>query len=138
MLNLPKIEVDPKFLSPITLAFVGDAVYEIFVRQGLLQKGDMPVGKLHKLSVQKVRASSQSKAFDYLVETLSETEVTMLKRGRNAHSATTPKNCDVVSYRKATGIECLFGYLYLNQEYNRLNEIFTTIEHILLSEESSK
>lgn len=135
MLDLQKLETDPKFLSPITLAFIGDAVYEIFVRQSLLQNGDMPVGKLHKLAVQKVRATSQAKAFDHLVDTLPEIEVTMLKRGRNTHSATTPKNCDVVSYRKATGIECLFGYLYLNQSYERLNEIFETIEHILLNEE---
>ncbi|MEG2295153.1 MAG: ribonuclease III domain-containing protein [Oscillospiraceae bacterium] len=131
MLNLQKLELDPKFLSPITLAFIGDAIYEVFVRQSLLQKGDMPVGKLHRLSVEKVRASSQAKAFDTLVETLSESEVTVLKRGRNAHSSTTPKNCDVVSYRKATGIESLFGYLYLNQEYERLNEIFAMVEHIL-------
>ena len=114
----------PSLLAPLVLAYVGDAVYETYVRNKLiLMHPDMPVYKLHKEAVKYVRAHAQSNSILAIEEKLSEQEVAVYKRGRNAKSPTVPKNADVSEYRRATGLEALMGYLYLSGEKNRLDEV---------------
>ena len=118
---------DPKLLSPGTLAFLGDAVYELYVRQMLVETANMPVNKLHGLAVERVRASFQSNAYSVIEEHLTEEEQAIWKRGRNANSVKAPKNADPVEYRRATGLEALFGYLFLLGRKERLEELFEMI-----------
>lgn len=115
---------NPRLLSPLTLAFVGDGVFELLVREQLVAKGSMPAGKLHKLAVEQVRASAQAACYDALSEALSEEEADILRRGRNAN-VRPPKSCTVEDYHKATAIEALFGYLYLCGRRERIAELFT-------------
>lgn len=114
-------------LSPLTLAFIGDAVYELLVRGQVLARGSAPVGKLHHRTVDFVRADAQAKAVRSIQPVLTETEAAVLRRGRNANSAHIAKNADPADYRYATGLEALFGYLYLIGENQRLRELFTLI-----------
>ncbi len=116
----------PALLSPLTLAFIGDGVYELLVREHLAAKGSMPAGKLHKMAVELVRASAQAGLYNKLEEEnlLTEQEFAVMKRGRNNNSCHCPKNADPIEYRKATGIEALFGYLYLERQMARLDELF--------------
>ncbi|MEG2038618.1 MAG: ribonuclease III domain-containing protein [Oscillospiraceae bacterium] len=122
---------NPKLLSPLTLAFIGDGVYELLVRERLIAKGSMPVGTLHTLAVQQVRASYQSKGYHALLNILTDEEVSIMKRGRNAKGVHSPKNSDPTEYRHATGVEALFGFLYLNGSIDRINELFTYIQQNL-------
>ena len=101
-------KVDPRTLSPLTLAFIGDGVFELLVRERLVCEGNRPAGALHKRSVAMVRAVAQAEAMDRLLPLLTETEAAVYRRGRNAH---TSRNRE--EYHKATGLEALFVYLYL-------------------------
>lgn len=121
-------ECDPKLLSPGTLAFLGDAVYELFVRQRLVERANMPVNKLHLLVVEQVRASYQSDAYERIRERLTEEEEAVWKRGRNANGVKAPKHANPAEYRRATGLEALFGYLFLQGKIDRLNQLFEWIE----------
>lgn len=120
-------KVNPNELSPLTLAFVGDCVYELFVRESLVCEANRPVNDLHKLSTAKVCAGFQAEALKKIDCVLTEKEKAVAKRGRNAHSNHTAKNASVIDYRLATGLESLFGYLYLNGESDRLKELFKII-----------
>lgn len=128
MLDLRLNDTNPKLLSPLTLAFIGDAVYELLVRERLASANSLPANTMHKRAVTKVCASAQSKAFDALCEILTEDELSVLKRGRNANSTKVPKNSTPCDYRKATGVESLFGYLYLKGELERVNALYLFIE----------
>lgn len=121
-------ETDPRLLSPGTLAFLGDAVYELFVRQRLVETANMPVNKLHLLAVEQVRASFQSDAYERIEAYLTEEEQTIWKRGRNANGVKAPKNANPAEYRRATGLEALFGYLFLLGRTQRLSQLFELIE----------
>lgn len=109
--------------SPLVLAYIGDAVYELYIRTLLLSKGNAPVHKLHKQSITYVKAKAQSDIIHKLIEILQPEEIDIVKRGRNAKSGTIPKNADVTEYKYATGFETLLGYLYLKQDYARLMEL---------------
>lgn len=110
--------------SPLVLAYIGDSVYEVYVRTRVIEEhSDMPAYKLHRLTVQYVKAHAQSDSMIEIEKILNEKEISVYKRGRNAKSATVPKNADLTDYRRATGFEALIGYLYLEQETDRLNEI---------------
>ena len=117
-------EQNPKLLSPLTLAFVGDGVYELLVRKRIVEAGSMPPKKLNAHKVEMVRASSQAAVYDGLEPLLTEDERDMLKRGRNAHTGSVPKNAQMADYRKATGVEALFGFLYLKGDRERLYFLF--------------
>ncbi len=117
----------PHLLSPSTLAFVGDVVYELLVRERLVAGGDRPVGRLHNAAVEQVRASAQAQAYHILEPHLTDKELAVLKRGRNANTASPPKNADPQHYRKATGVETLFGLLHLQGQSERIEELFTLI-----------
>ncbi len=112
-------EVDVHTLSPLALAFVGDGVYSLLVRERLLTEANRPVGELHRLAVAAVRAEAQAAAVDRLLPLLTEQELAVYKRGRNAHSTRTG-----AEYHKGTGLETLFGYLYLSGELDRVRELF--------------
>lgn len=113
----------PNLYSPLTLAFVGDSVYELYVRSRLMQKGSLQVNKLHKLAIHFVKASAQAQSISNIMDKLTEEELAVYKRGRNAKSNTVPKNADVTEYRMATGFEALLGYLYLDEQAERLREL---------------
>ena len=121
----------PKQLSPLTLAFLGDAVFELLVRERFVTNGNPPVAKLQKKTIAVVCASAQSRAIFLLEGLLSEEETDIYKRGRNANGHHVPKNADPVEYRRATGLEALFGYLYLKGEQARIRFLFDHIwEHL--------
>mgnify|MGYP002873030404 CR=1 FL=1 len=107
---------------------MGDAVYEILVRERIVHRANMPVNKLHLQAVEQVRASYQSRAYAVIEPLLSEEEQAALKRGRNISSIKPPKNGKMQDYRRATG---LFGYLYLQGKIDRINELFEKIEQEL-------
>ena len=117
-------ESKARMYSPLTLAFLGDAVYSLLVRQMLSVEENKPTGKLHKQSIKYVNAAFQAQMIRELLPVLSENEEAVFKRGRNAHSSHSPKNQDAADYRYATGLEALYGYLYLCGEIQRINEIF--------------
>ena len=110
--------------SPLTLAFLGDSVYDTLVREHLLRRANMPVAKLHTAKIKLVCAEFQSKTYDLVAEKLSDHELAVLKRGRNATGNTVPKHADAVEYRRATAVESLFGYLYLTGQEQRIKELF--------------
>lgn len=122
-----KEECNPKNLSPLTLAFIGDGVFEVFVREQLICQANRPVNDLHWLTVSHVKASAQKAAMERLLPVLTEEEITMFKRGRNAKSNSTPKNASEGDYHWATGFECLWGYLYLSDQSQRLEELFAIV-----------
>lgn len=120
-------ECDPRQLSPLTLAFVGDGAFELFVRERLVCKANCPVNALHKSSITQVCCSAQARALQKLLPILTEEEEAVYKRGRNAHVGHVPKNSSSADYHSATGFEAMFGYLYLKGELERLRELFSLI-----------
>ncbi len=121
--------LNPKQLSPLTLAFLGDAVFELLVREELVLQANMPVGQLHHRAVGVVCAGAQSAAVEILEPLLTEEEVEIYKRGRNANAHHVPKNSDLADYRRATGLEALFGYLYLKGEQERIRFLYAAIRN---------
>ena len=117
---------NPNLLSPSVLAFVGDAVYGLYVRTKLAEV-NRPSGELHKLSVKLVNATAQAEAFRLIEPMLTEKELSVFKRGRNFHTGNTPKNSTGGEYHLATGLETLFGFLYLSNENDRAKELFNII-----------
>lgn len=120
---------DIAMLSPLQLAYIGDAVYELLVRTYLLKK-KLPVKELHKSTTKYVKAKAQATIVHVLEDVLSEEEQTVVKKGRNAKSNTMPKNADMIDYKYATGFEALMGYLYLTGQDNRIAELFEVVSNI--------
>ncbi len=116
-------EQDIRSYSPLTLAYIGDCVYEIIVRTVVVGRKNKAVQKLYKDTAAVVKAASQCKVYDSLLEIVTEEEADILKRGRNAHFHTKAKNASVSEYKKATGLEALFGYLYLTGRMDRAVEL---------------
>ena len=114
-------------LSPLALAFTGDAVFSLYIREMLVCEANRPVGQLHKLSVNWVKAEAQSKGMRAILPLLTEKETEVFKRGRNAHTSHTPKNQSGCDYHYATGFEALVGYLYLKDETERLNLLLNEV-----------
>ena len=112
--------------SPLTLAYLGDCVYELLVRETLVRKGNKPNGKLHGEATKFVSSKGQSEAFLKIEHILTEEEIAIFKRGRNAHSVPN-KNNDADEYRRATGLETLFGYLRLCGDDERIADLFKEI-----------
>lgn len=120
-------QVNPKNLSPITLAFVGDAVYSLITREELAIESDKSADRLHKISAKRVSAITQCKAIESIMEDLDEEELAVFKRGRNAATKHTPKHASGRDYHYATGFEALIGYLYLSRRYERIKELYRLI-----------
>ena len=112
--------------SPLVLAYMGDAVYELYVRQMLIEKANTQVDKLHKSAIQIVKAEAQCEAFRKIENILTEKEMAVFKRGRNTKSSV-PKHSSVMEYRTATGLEALIGYIYISGDTERLNYIMNLI-----------
>ena len=110
-------------LSPVVLAFVGDAVYSLYVREKLVFESDYKTGELNKLAVKEVKATSQAQFIKDIMPLLTEEEIAVYKRGRNAKKSTKAKNASVVEYNMSTGFEALLGYLYVTGQKERLNFI---------------
>ena len=114
---------DIRSFSPLTLAYIGDAVYEIVIRTIIVEKGNAPVNKLHHKASSLVKAVAQKAAMDKILPLLTEEEEAVYKRGRNAKSYTSAKNASVIDYRIATGFEALMGFLYLMGRNERMLEL---------------
>jgi len=124
--------MDIRMINVLVLAYLGDSVYENLVRDYLISLGINNVNDLQKRSLNFVSAKSQAKLLNCLIEdnVLFEEELDVVKRARNAKTNSKPKSCDVVTYKHATGFEALFGYLYLNNNKKRINEIFDIVKEI--------
>lgn len=120
-------DVNAKQLSPLNLAFIGDCIYEILVREMLVKNANRPVNDLHKESVKFVSAKAQTEAFEKIKGILTEEETAIYKRGRNAKVGHSPKSATEGEYHCATGVEALFGYLYLTEQTDRIKELFSKI-----------
>ena len=109
--------------SPLALAYIGDAVYELAIRTLVMNRGNMQVNKMHKKTANLVKADAQARLYLLLEEELTDAEKAAYRRGRNAKSFTMPKHATMKDYRMATGFEALVGYLYLQKEYERMNAL---------------
>ncbi|MEE1036460.1 MAG: ribonuclease III domain-containing protein [Oscillospiraceae bacterium] len=127
-MNLTKQEIDA--ISNLGLAHMGDCVFEILCRGYLCAKGGKNVGKLHNDTIQMVKATSQARFADKLLPLLTEEELSYYRRGKNSHVHAVPKSCTPAEYAKATGLEALFGALYLAGKTERLNELFKNVMEI--------
>ncbi len=123
---MESIEVIRKY-SPLILAYEGDAVYELMVRTHLLTHFEGTVNAFHKKASEFVSAAAQSRFMELLEPMLNQEELEIYHRGRNAKSHSRPKNADMIAYRRATGFECLFGFLHLCERKERLEELFEYI-----------
>ncbi|MCI5959421.1 MAG: ribonuclease III [Lachnospiraceae bacterium] len=116
-------EVDVRAYSPLTLAFMGDCVFEIIIRSVVVERGNRQAGGLHKTKSAVVNAKVQAQMIEALMDSLTEEERAVYKRGRNAKPHTVAKNASINDYRKATGLEALYGYLYLSGQEDRILEL---------------
>ncbi len=116
-------EVDLRTYSPLTLAFVGDCIYDLIIRTVVVERHNASPNRLHKEKSHLVKAQTQAEMGTVLQQYLTEEELAVYRRGRNAKSYTTAKNATVGDYRKATGLEALYGYLYLDGRMDRLMEL---------------
>lgn len=126
---------DPNEYSPLSLAYIGDSVFDLLVKTVLVTRNNKQAYKYHKEASRIVKAESQANHIDLLMDVLTEEEIDIYKRGRNAKTHSTAKNATVGQYRKATGFEALIGYLYLNRDYDRLFELIRQIFDSLESRE---
>lgn len=116
-------DTDIRTYSPLTLAYIGDAIYELVIRTILVEKRNTQVNKLHQRASKLVKASAQSEIIEKLKPYLTEEEMGIFKRGRNAKSFTMAKNASMSDYRRATGFEALMGHLYLTEQWDRMLEL---------------
>ena len=124
-MNLTKAEIDA--ISNLGLAHMGDCVFEILCRAYLCAQGEKTVDRLHRDTIHMVKATSQAKFVDKLLPLLTEEELSYYRRGKNAHVHAVPKSATPAEYAKATGLEALFGALYLAGQTDRLNTLFKTV-----------
>lgn len=133
--NYFEFELAPMQVSPLSLAYIGDAVYEVYIRSYIMRSDNMPVAKLHKAATRYVSAKAQAQIVKSIMDDFTAEELSVYKRGRNAHSYTSAKNADIVDYRMATGLEALLGYLHIKKDTARLEEIITKCIDVINSEE---
>ena len=119
-------DTDIRTYSPLTLAYIGDAIYELVIRTILVEKGNAQVNKLHQRASKLVKASAQSEIIEKLKPYLTEEEMGIFKRGRNAKSFTMAKHATMADYRTATGFEALVGWLFLEERFERLTQLVST------------
>ena len=116
-------------LNVLSLAYIGDAIYEVYIRKHLIQKGIVKVEQLQKKAINYVSAKAQAKILSNLIDSnaLTEEELDIVKRGRNYKGNRHPKNTDIITYKHSTGLEAIIGYLYLNNNIERINYIMNYI-----------
>ena len=122
--------MDIKMINVITLAYLGDAIYEVYIREKMIKEAPLKVEQLQKKAINYVSAKAQAKILSNLIDTnaLTEEELDIVKRGRNYKRSSHPKNTDIITYKLSTGFETLMGYLYLSGKKTRLREILELIE----------
>ncbi|MEE1281239.1 MAG: ribonuclease III domain-containing protein [Acutalibacteraceae bacterium] len=125
--SLLSCNFDLRQISPLTLSFIGDSVYDLMVREYVISLANRPVGQLNKRKVNVVNCKFQAECAEILEPHLTEEETVIYKRGRNANVHSVPKNANRQDYHTATGFEALFGYLYLKKDIARLRELFDLI-----------
>ena len=121
--RLTLYDCDPSQLSPLTLAFVGDGVFDLYVREEIVCEANRPVKQLNSRKVERVRCEAQARLFQQLEPMLTEEELEVFRRGRNAHTSHSRKNASSADYHTATGLEALFGYLYLSGRIDRIRKL---------------
>lgn len=124
----PLSEMDARFKNPLVLAFLGDTVYDLYIRTHIVKHSGACINTVHRAAVKWVNAHAQAQAAELLEPLFTEAEEDVYRRGRNAKSGV-PKNMTVADYRRATGLEALVGYLYLTGQYERLDAFFERIIH---------
>ncbi|MDD2189762.1 MAG: ribonuclease III domain-containing protein [Eubacteriales bacterium] len=117
------IKKDPAYMNTTVLAFLGDSIYETYVRKHVIGKGQMNADLLHRSAVRFVRAEAQAYALKAMLDELTEDELSLVKRARNKKISTKPKNADPIIYKWATAFEALIGFLYLSQNPDRMEDI---------------
>ena len=122
-------KTDVSSLSPLTLAFVGDTVFDLLTRSELVCEANRPVNALHTSASKRVCAAAQAESMKKILPLLTENETAVFKRGRNAHTGGIPKNASSADYHYATGLESLFGWLYLKGETKRIAELYSIIRN---------
>ena len=127
LFTVKRAEEEINLLSPLTWAYVGDAVYELYVRKKLVEETNMKPHKLHIEAIKYVKAKSQAEKLNEIYETLTDDEKDIVRRGRNTQNHHLPKNSNVQEYMYSTAFEALIGYLYLTKQNTRLEEIFDKI-----------
>lgn len=125
--SLLSCDFDLRQISPLTLSFIGDSVYDLMVREYVISLANRPVGQLNKRKVNVVNCKFQAECAEILEPHLTEEETVIYKRGRNANVHSVPKNANKQDYHTATGFEAVFGYLYLKKDIARLRELFDLI-----------
>lgn len=122
--------MDIKMINVITLAYLGDAIYEVYIREKMIKEAPLKVEQLQKKAINYVSAKAQAKILSNLIDSnaLTEEELDIVKRGRNYKRSSHPKNTDIITYKLSTGFETLIGYLYLSGRKTRLREILELIE----------
>lgn len=126
-MKLELTEKEARQYSPLTMAFLGDCVYELMVRSAIVEAGSTPVGNLHSAKIRLVCAGFQARAAEQLMEVLTDEEAAVFRRGKNATGNTVPHNASRSDYCKATGLEALFGYLQLTGNTQRMEALFSII-----------
>ena len=121
--------MDVNLINVIALAYLGDSIYEVYVREYLIKIGIAKVDQLQREAVKYVSAKSQSMILNYLIDNnlLTEVELDIVKRGRNYKRGSHPKNTDIITYKMSSGFEAMIGYLYLNNDKDRIDEIMNYI-----------
>ena len=124
--------MDLNSINILVYAYIGDSIYELMIREYLINKGYNKVNKLQTLALNYVTAKNQAKFITYLLDNniLMDDEIDIVKRGRNAKVYSHPKNTDILTYKHATSLECLFGYLYIKKDIDRINELIRIIKEV--------
>ena len=124
--------MDLNTVNILVFAYIGDSIYELMIREYLINKGYNKVNKLQTLALNYVIAKNQAKFITYLLDNniLMDDEIDIFKRGRNAKVYSHPKNTDILTYKHATSLECLFGYLYIKKDMDRINELIRIITEV--------
>lgn len=122
---------NPQLLPALTLAYIGDAVFELYIRTSLVEQGKMNVQSLHIETVKRVNASTQAKLFDLIIPELNEQELAIAKRGRNTKTKHHPKNAEIIDYRKSTGLETLVGFWYLTDNKEKIIKYIKKINQLI-------
>ena len=121
--TFPGKQQDIRSYSPLTLAYIGDAIYDLIIRTVVVERANRPANDLHRITVRYVSATAQSRIVEALMDMLTEEELSVYRRGRNSKPHTTAKNATTADYMKATGFEAVLGFLYLNGEMKRALEL---------------
>lgn len=135
MFNTNRTENEIHMMNPLIWAYIGDSVYDLYIRQGLIEETEYKPHKLHLLTSSEVNAKAQALTLDNLIEILTDEEKEIVRRGRNCKNYHVPKNTSVEEYAKATAFEGLIGYLYLTKKFKRLEEILIYTQRGINKEE---